>query len=51
MTSILRNYISFLSPNTINSVNNTFEKLAIVRGFLITFSNASTEVVGDGIEW
>jgi len=51
MISASRNHINFLSPNTRNSVNNTFEELAIVGGFLISFSNASTEVVGDGIEW
>jgi hypothetical protein len=51
MTSILRNHISFLSLNTMNSINNTFEKLAIVGGFLISFSNALTKVVGDRIEW
>jgi hypothetical protein len=50
MTSTLKNHISFLSLNTINSVNNTFKKLAIVKGFLITFSNALTKVVGDKIE-
>ena len=45
MNSALKNHISFLSLNTRNSVSNTFEKLAIVGGFLISFSNASTEVV------
>ena len=51
MISASRNYINFLSLNARNSVNNIFEELVIVGGFLISFSNASTEVIGDGIEW